>query len=59
MRVEFRGQRCYIIGEDKIAARSLLYCPESAPPRNVIVDTQDPAIHPSGAIESIFTPPGQ
>jgi hypothetical protein len=59
MRVEFRGRRCYVIGEDKAGARSLLYCPESAPPRNVIVDTQDPAIHPSGAIESIFTPPGQ
>jgi Protein kinase domain len=59
LRVEFRGRRCYVVGEDTIGGRSLLYCPESAPPRNVIVDTHDPAIHPSGAIESIFTPPSQ
>ena len=58
-RVEFRGKRCYVIGEDTRGARSLLYCPESAPPRNIIVDTNDPAIHPSGVIESIFTPPSQ
>ena len=58
-RVEFRGKRCYVIGEDKIGGRSLLYCPEAAPPRNIIVNTQDPAVHPSGVIESIFTPPSQ
>jgi hypothetical protein len=59
MRVEFRGRRCYVIGEDRLAPRSLLYCPESTPPRNIIVDANDPAVHPSGVIESIFTPAGQ
>ena len=47
--VEFRGQRCYVIGEDKISAPIPALLPGvRAPPRNMIVDTNDPAVHPSG-----------
>jgi serine/threonine protein kinase len=57
MLVDFRGMRCYVIGDDHDGARSLLYCPDSKPPRNTIVDRRDPALRPSGSSESIFTPP--
>jgi hypothetical protein len=59
MLVDFRGMRCYLIGEDTGSARSLLYCPDSKPPRNKIVDRSDPALRPTGSIESIFTPPAR
>lgn len=54
MRVEFSGLRCYVIGEER--ARSLLFCPDTKPPRNRIVEKTDPAVRPSGVIENIFTP---
>src|SRR5262249_17082744 len=53
-RVEFGGQRCYVIGEAD--ARTLLFCPDVAPPRNRVVASNDARIHRSDRTESIFTP---
>jgi serine/threonine protein kinase len=54
-RVEYQGARCYVVGQD--AARWLLFCPDSGPPRNRVVDRGDPAVRKSGVIENIFTLP--
>ena len=54
-RVEYQAARCYVVGQD--AARWLLFCPHSAPPRNHVVDRDDPAVRKSGIIENIFTLP--
>ena len=57
MRVAYNGLRCYVIGEDQ--ERRLLYCPDTSPYRNLVVPRSDPAVRPSGVMESIFTPPGE
>jgi hypothetical protein len=57
MRVAYSGLRCYVIGEDQ--QRWLLYCPERRPHRNIVVQRTDPAVHASGDMENIFTPPGE
>jgi hypothetical protein len=56
-RVAYNGMRCYVIGEDP--TRFLLYCPDTNPPRNRIIQRSDPAVQPSGVMESIFTLPGE
>jgi Protein kinase domain len=53
MRVVYNGDRCYVLGED--APRILLYCPDTAPPRNKAVRTDDPGLHVTGTVESIFS----
>ena len=52
-RSEYNGARCYVIGKD--GAESLLFCPDSPPPRNRIVHANDPAFRPSGVLENMFT----
>jgi serine/threonine protein kinase len=54
LRVDYRGSRCYAIGEDP--GRWLLYCPDGSPPRNRVVDRIDPDVRTTGVTESIFTP---
>jgi hypothetical protein len=54
-RVDFNGQRCYQTGTS--GNRVLLLCPDSAPPRNRTVFADDPALEPTGVIESVFSPP--
>jgi hypothetical protein len=51
--VEYAGARCYIIGQ--AGTQWLLYCPETPPPRNKVVDRADPRVRSSGALENIFT----
>jgi hypothetical protein len=55
-RLDFLGLRCYQIGahQDNV----LIYCPDSAPPRNRVVKRDDPAIRRTGVIESVFTARG-
>jgi serine/threonine protein kinase len=53
MFVEYSGTRCYVIGETN--AQWLLYCPDTPPPRNKVVDRTDPRVRSSGALENIFT----
>ena len=52
-RIEYGDGRCYAIG--KTSTQYLLYCPETPPPRNRVVDATDPALHPMGVVEDIFT----
>jgi hypothetical protein len=54
-RVNFNGQRCYQTGTS--GKQVLLFCPDTPPPRNRIVLAEDPAIEPTGVIESVFSPP--
>ena len=53
MRAEYDGSRCYVLGED--GTRALLYCADAAPPRNKVVRKDDPGLHPTGVVESIFS----
>jgi hypothetical protein len=53
VRSEYDGARCYVIGED--AARALLYCPDNVPPRNKVVQKNDPRLHSTGVVENIFS----
>jgi len=53
-RVSVGEDRCYAIGES--GDRLLAFCPDIGPPRNRIVDRDDPAVRRSGVVESIFTP---
>ena len=57
LQVTYNGTRCYAIGEDP--QRWLLYCPDTKPYRNVIVQRSDPSVRPSSVMESIFTPPAE
>jgi hypothetical protein len=52
-RVQYNGERCYIIGRSQ--SEWLLFCPAVAPPRNRIVTHTDPSLRRTGAVESIFT----
>ena len=53
-RVDLGEARCYRIGSTD--QQMLLHCPDIDPPRNVVVDKQDPRLRPRGVIESVFTP---
>ena len=52
-RISYDGSRCYVIGAS--GSDSLIFCPDLPPPRNKIVRSSDPRIHPSGVTESIFS----
>jgi serine/threonine protein kinase len=54
IRGEYEGARCYVIGED--TSRALLFCPDIAPPRTMVVAKNDPRFKSSGAVERIFNP---
>ena len=54
-RVEFEGQRCYLLGDS--ADKALLHCPDRNPPRNQVVPLSNPQLHRSGVPESVFTGP--
>jgi serine/threonine protein kinase len=53
VRSEYDGARCYVIGEDP--AQALLYCPDSAPPRNKVVQKNDSRFRSTGVVENIFS----
>ena len=52
-RISYDGMRCYLIGTS--GPSSLIFCPDSNPPRNRVVRNNDPLIHSSGIPESIFS----
>ncbi|HEX6315999.1 MAG TPA: serine/threonine-protein kinase [Gemmatimonadaceae bacterium] len=52
-RVDFAGARCYLLGEAR--GTLLVHCPDSAPPRNAVVDQDDPRVIRRGVIENLFT----
>jgi hypothetical protein len=54
-RVTFDSARCYVIGQQR--SEVLLYCPDTNPPRNRVVNAEDPRLEPLHFVESIFTPP--
>ena len=51
-RVDYAGARCYIIGES--GREFLILCPASAPPRNKVVQRDDPRLQRLGIIENVF-----
>jgi serine/threonine protein kinase len=51
-RVEYSGARCYIIGER--SNELLILCPASNPPRNRVVQRDDPQLQRLGIIENVF-----
>ena len=53
-KIDYAGARCYVIGDH--ADELLLYCADTAIPRNRRVQRTDPAIHKLGIVESVFTP---
>jgi Protein kinase domain len=53
LRVEYRGARCYVIGES--AAEYLLYCPRAAPQRNTILRKADLPQQKENIVENVFT----
>jgi len=54
-RVDYAGERCYLLGESPI--ESLVHCPELSPPRNRRVPRDDPKVKRSGITENIFSGP--
>ncbi len=54
-RVEFAGERAYIIGERE--SEVLLFCPASQGPKNRVVAANDERMKRLGWVESIFVPP--
>jgi hypothetical protein len=54
-RVDYAGERCYLLGES--AGESLIHCPDRSPPRNRRVPRNDPAVRRAGITENIFTGP--
>jgi serine/threonine protein kinase len=56
-RVQYDGMRCYVLGQD--ARELLVYCPESAVPRNRIIAAGDERLRPEGTVESVFVPADQ
>jgi hypothetical protein len=54
-RADAGAERCYVIGE--AGGDLLLHCPDTAPPRNRVVERDEPAVRRLGVAESIFTPP--
>jgi hypothetical protein len=53
-KIDYSGARCYIIGDH--ADELLVYCPDTAVPRNRILKKDDDRIHQLGVVESVFTP---
>ena len=53
-KIDYAGARCYVIGAH--ADEMLVFCPDTAPPRNRVLTRTDPAIHKLGIVESVFTP---
>lgn len=51
-RVDYAGGRCYIIGET--GTEFLLLCTAAAPPRNRVVQRNDPQLQRLGIIENVF-----
>ena len=51
-RVDYAGARCYIIGES--GQEFLILCPAAAPPRNRVVQRDDPQLQRLGIIENVF-----
>ena len=54
-RLDYDGQRCYLLGESN--DQSLIHCPELSPPRNRVISRGDPAAQRPGINESIFSGP--
>ena len=56
-RVDYAGERCYLLGESH--DESLVHCPQLSAPRNRTVPRGDPNVRRSGITENIFsgTPP--
>ena len=54
-RVEYAGERCYLLGQSQ--DKWLVHCPELSPPRNRTVTRDDPPIRRSGINENIFSGP--
>ena len=54
-RVTFDSARCYVIGRQQ--SDVLLYCPDTNPPRNRVVNADDRRLEPLHFVESIFTEP--
>ena len=54
-RIEYAGERCYVLGESP--DESLIHCPDRNPPRNRRIPRNDPAVHKPGITENIFTGP--
>lgn len=51
-RVEYAGARCYIIGES--GNEFLILCTAATPPRNRVVQRNDPQLRRLGIIENVF-----
>jgi hypothetical protein len=51
-RIDYAGDRCYIIGDS--APELLIFCPDSAPPRNRAVRQDDPGVRRLRMIENVF-----
>jgi serine/threonine protein kinase len=51
-RVQYAGERCYIIGES--GNEFLILCTAVAPPRNRVVQRDDPQLKRLGIIENVF-----
>ena len=55
-RIEFAGNRCYVLGTNE--GTGLIYCPDTPPPRIRVVEMNDRALQRLGRPrESIFTAP--
>ena len=56
-RVDYHGTRCYITGSQprNQPQEYLLYCPDAPVPKVRVVPANDPALKPTGVIESIFS----
>ena len=52
-RVSYHAQTCYLIGER--GDEALLFCPSEVPPRNWVVNRDDPALKRGGPTESMFS----
>jgi hypothetical protein len=51
-RVDLGPLHCYNIGESRDSM--LVYCPETAPPRNRVIRSDDPSLKRLGVVERIF-----
>jgi hypothetical protein len=51
-RADFNSFRCYVIGENRVEL--LLHCPAVDPPRNRIIERNDPAVMRRGSLGGIF-----
>jgi len=55
--IRFRDKPCFVLGENRVEL--FLHCPTIAPPRNLAVDRNDPALRARSTKASIFDVPGQ